>query len=371
MTNNEIREEIAKSIVAAVQKGCAPWRRPWGNTTEKAKLCIPMTLPRNFATGHKYSGVNPILIMLANAVHGFQSPYWGTSKQWSAIGGYIQPRPNHVPEGRWGTSIVFYAQIEKDREVTAGETPAVPTEDGEKDRFMLLRRYTVFNADQIAPPNVELVMKAQPKVQVELARKVLGKTITTMTLPIAEEIHTTVERTLAKYKTPEDPVSLVVEDRYAGAVTLLVASGAKIKHGGDRAFYKHRPSDYIQLPQQKSFDTLSAYYETAFHEIIHWAEDGKRVGQSPKHKGTKGEPYAFSELVAEIGACFLASETGLPIHQDMLPRSQSYVGYWLGQMGSDPKFIFEAATQASKVVDYLLQLTADARRTPLQNRQAC
>lgn len=353
MKNDQVRIEITQKIAEAVKQGCAPWRRPWGNNPEKTKLCVPMTLPKNFLTGHRYSGVNPLLIMLACDTHGFASPYWGSMNQWSQIGAYVQPRPHHVPEGHWGTSIVFYTQIEKKRETQ--DTPAIPTEDGDVDKIMIMRRYTIFNADQVVPPNVDMMLKAKPDVQVKLAKKILGETIKKMTPHIAEQIRTKVEQRLSAYKTKEVAPPAVSED-YAIAANFLTATGARIKHGGNRAFYKGRPADYIQLPPAEAFDDLSAYYETAYHELCHWAEDGKRVGQSPKHKGKKGDGYAFSELVAEIGACFLAAETGLPIHQSMLPRSQSYVEYWLGQMGSDPKFIFEAATQSGKVVDYLLQL---------------
>ena len=292
-------------------------------------------------------------MMMSTNVHGFRSPYWGSAKQWATIGGYIKPRPTHIPGGNWGTSIIFYTKVEKG---TKTNSP-IPTENGTKEQFMVLRRYSVFNVDQIVPPDVEMVLAASEKVQKDLAKKILKKTIKKMTRTLSENIHRQVANKLESFqviKNTTDPFDGSTE--YVAAEKLLKATGIKFQYGGCKAFYLIPPHDYIQLPHRSSFDTSSAFYETAFHELIHAFEAETRVGQAPKHKGHKGEAYAFSELVAEIGACFLASEVGLPIQQSMLPRSESYVQHWLGHIGNDPKYIFEAATQANSVVNYILAL---------------
>ena len=71
------------------------------------------------------------------------------------------------------------------------------------------------------------------------------------------------------------------------------------------------------------------------------------MGRSKDHK------YAFAELVAEIGACFLMDELGLPTGST-LSNSTSYLKGWLRAMSDDPKFIFSASAQASKCVDHVL-----------------
>jgi len=40
-----------------------------------------------------------------------------------------------------------------------------------------------------------------------------------------------------------------------------------------------------------------------------------------------------------------------------LQRHAAYLGHWLQGLSRDPKFIFTAASQASKVVDYLLSFS--------------
>jgi antirestriction protein ArdC len=49
--------------------------------------------------------------------------------------------------------------------------------------------------------------------------------------------------------------------------SFIKSQGAKINHGGDRAFY-HQGSDQINLPELSSFYRLSAYYGTAIHELV-------------------------------------------------------------------------------------------------------
>ena len=46
-------QELTDKIIAALEAGTAPWRRPW----DKA-ACGGATSPVNAATGHRYRGIN-------------------------------------------------------------------------------------------------------------------------------------------------------------------------------------------------------------------------------------------------------------------------------------------------------------------------
>lgn len=50
-------QELTDKIVAALEVGTAPWRRPWEPNT-----CGGSTTPVNAATGHRYRGVNLFVI---------------------------------------------------------------------------------------------------------------------------------------------------------------------------------------------------------------------------------------------------------------------------------------------------------------------
>jgi antirestriction protein ArdC len=118
MKANDIRDEIVSKVVAALENGCAPWRKPWGMTGVGGA-------PRNAITGRRYTGVNVWLLALA----GFESSEWCTFNQARKVGG-------HVRKGEKGTKIVFYSVIEK------------TGTDGKVDKIPLLRCFTVFNREQ-------------------------------------------------------------------------------------------------------------------------------------------------------------------------------------------------------------------------------
>ena len=77
----------------------------------------------------------------------------------------------------------------------------------------------------------------------------------------------------------------------------------------------------------------------------------------------KSEGYAQGELIAEMGACFLMAELGLATTSD-LTNHAAYLKHWLKGM-EDPKFIFQAASQANKAVEFLM---AHAEQ-PVQERE--
>jgi antirestriction protein ArdC len=134
-TNAAIRDEVTKQIIDAIESGkTLPWRRPWNASPNVGR-------PANFVSGRAYSGVNPLLLQIHSDRFGFQSKWWGTFRQWSEIGASVKRRPDGVAPGRWGATIVFYKPITKKRTEANGEE--------HKDRFFLLRMYTVFCADQV------------------------------------------------------------------------------------------------------------------------------------------------------------------------------------------------------------------------------
>ena len=50
-------------------------------------------------------------------------------------------RPADVPEGQWGTTIVFWTPVTKTEKDAEG--------DEKTDRYFVMRSYTVFNVDQV------------------------------------------------------------------------------------------------------------------------------------------------------------------------------------------------------------------------------
>lgn len=114
-TKPNVYDIVTERILAQIDKGCAPWKRPWGTGNAES--------PRNIHSGKAYRGVNVWLLV------GAPSPWWGTYKQVADHGG-------NVRKGEHGTPIVFWNFLER-------ENPK-----GDKERIPCPRYYTVFNASQ-------------------------------------------------------------------------------------------------------------------------------------------------------------------------------------------------------------------------------
>ena len=70
------------------------------------------------------------------------------------------------------------------------------------------------------------------------------------------------------------------------------------------------------------------------------------------------EGYAREELVAELGAAFLAADLGLCI--EPRPDHASYIASWIKVLQNDKRAIVQAAAYAERAVAYLHSAAAMA-----------
>ncbi|WP_253279953.1 zincin-like metallopeptidase domain-containing protein, partial [Phaeobacter sp. 11ANDIMAR09] len=70
------------------------------------------------------------------------------------------------------------------------------------------------------------------------------------------------------------------------------------------------------------------------------------------------QAYAFEELVAEIGACFLGARIGVAPEFD---QSAAYVEGWLKALKEDKRAIFRAASEAQKAADFVLNAAGQSK----------
>jgi antirestriction protein ArdC len=124
--NNDLYARITEKIIAQLEKGVAPWQRPWAT--------IGNVMPTNVVSRKTYRGINTMLLWDAADEHGYDSSLWGTYRQWDMLGG-------HVNRGERGTKIIFWNVSTKT--VFSQDTG----EEKEEKRFFL-REYTVFNLGQ-------------------------------------------------------------------------------------------------------------------------------------------------------------------------------------------------------------------------------
>ena len=221
------------------------------------------------------------------------------SKWWGTFNQIKKQNNASVIRGQKGTQIVLFKKIERERTDEAG--------DDVKNSFFVMKTFTVFNAEQTNG----------------------------------------LEKFRVGFSTPQNNAA----ERYENADAVIDATGADIRYGGNEAYY-NPPGDFIQLPHRHQFVSPELAYETTFHELGHWTEHVSRLNWNRADEG-----YAMGELIAEISSCMMMAELGLPITTTL---HASYLKNWLDGMAGDSRFIFQAASQASKAVDYLLSFS----RTP-------
>ena len=295
MSNNKIREEITQQIVDSIESGgLPPWKKTW-------RSCPNSGWATNVVSREPYSGVNPIICMIASIKHGFSSKHWATFKQWKQLGGQVMKRPEQVKPGKWGTRIVFAAPITKTKKSKSGEEI--------EDKFFMLKTYTVFNIDQVSGDHLDHLRAGYS------------------------------DDTRSEF------------ERLEHAEAVFAATGADIRHGGDQCYYNSL-TDHIQMPKREAFD--SEYYESLAHELIHFSLNERRLNW----KASTDHKYAEEELVAEIGACFIACELGIPI-TEKLDNHCAYLKGWLSRMKEDSGFIFRASSAASKASDFILSFSRE------------
>jgi antirestriction protein ArdC len=134
---------------------------------------------------------------------------------------------------------------------------------------------------------------------------------------------------------------------------------AEIRFTSQGRAYYHRLTDSIHMPNRENFsDTADSsatenFYGTQLHELIHWTGSDRRLNRK-KGASFGDADYAYEELIAEIGAAMACAELGIsPV---VRADHAQYVASWLQALGDDKSFIFNAAKEAQKALEYLQSL---------------
>lgn len=272
--------------------------KPWHKPWDAETLAGRVTRPLRH-NGIAYRGLNIILLWAASVAHGYGSQTWMTYRQAHELGGQVR-------KGSKGHLVIYANKLRKTETDATGKDCEI--------EIPFMKGYTVFNVDQIEGLPKHCCANAQ-----------------------------------------QDPV---IVERDAIAERFFTATQADIRHGGNEAYYAVEP-DYVKMPPIEAFEGPEAYYATLAHEITHWTRHPERLDRCFGRKRWGDDGYAKEELVAELGAAFLAADLG--ISPEPRDEHSSYIAHWLSGLRNDKRFIFQAAAQAQRAVDYLhgLQPTAD------------
>ncbi|MER2554979.1 MAG: zincin-like metallopeptidase domain-containing protein [Thauera sp.] len=295
----DVYTRVTDTILAALEQGTRPWMQPW----DAAHAAGPVSRPLRH-NGTPYKGVNVLMLWLAAMEKGYTAPIWMTYDQAKELGGYVKKNEHG--------SLVVYANTFKKT-----ETDTATGEDMEVE-IPFMKPYSVFNVEQI-------------------------------------------EGLPAHYYATSTPPTLDAAQRQARLDAFFAATGASIRHGGNRAFYTIG-EDYIQMPPFETFHSPESYYATLAHEETHWTRHPSRLDRDLGRKKWGDAGYAMEELVAEIGSAFLCAELG--ITPEIREDHAAYIASWLKVLEEDKRAIFTAASHAQKAADFLLNLQPSPEPEP-------
>jgi len=283
----DVYERITSRIVTELEQGVRPWLKPWNAEHAAGRITRPLRF-----NGQPYQGINVLMLWGESVAKGYAAPIWMTFMQACELGA-------HVRKGEHGSLVVYADRIRRtERDEATGE-------EAERE-IPFLKGYTVFNVEQVEGLPARFYAVAEPRL---------------------------------------DPVQ-----RIERADAFFAATRADIRHGGNMAYYSVT-DDHVQMPPFESFRDAESYYATLAHEMTHWTRHGKRLERDFGRKRWGDEGYAMEELVAELGAAFLASDLDLTPE----PREDhaAYIASWLKVLKNDKRAIFTAASHAQRAADYL------------------
>ena len=264
-------------------------------------------IPRNYVTGKNYKGINHLLLNSLNYKHNV----FLTRKQLDTLGGAVQEQEKpHI--------VVFWSWVQPDSESNANIQEEELLIDQYKKKRPLLRFYRVFNVSQCEGIDLECIQA--------------------------------IER-------PNSPIE-ACEELLKGMIEM-----PEIIHDKPAAYYD-KVEDLINMPEMIRFVNSESYYETLFHELLHWTGHQKRLNRKEVVENNRfgTVQYSQEELCAQIGASFLSSLTG--IAEGLEENSAAYIQGWLKVLKNDRKFIVIASSNAQKGVDYILNKKREVTEGP-------
>jgi len=249
-----------------------------------------ITNPVNVTSGRSYRGLNIITLWMIAEARQYGSGTWATYQQWQEKGAQVR-------KGEKSAAVFFWKNLSEGQDGERASDSG--DEDSNRARFVA-RAYNVFNAEQVEG-----------------------------------------------YAAPTVP-QLSEEERIARAEAFFAAIPAKISDGNKACYIPSE--DRVEMVPFARFREAKGYYSVLAHELTHWSGAKQRLDRNLSGR-FGSDSYAVEELVAELGAAFIAGQLGLPSE----PRTDHapYIASWLKVLKSDSRAIFTAASKAQAAADYL------------------
>jgi len=309
-----VHDIVAEKMIARIQddldKGVSipPWQQEWSSTAG---------LPRSLTSGKPYRGINIFLLGMTAMTEGYTSPWWGTYDQIAEHCGAVEG-PKNGRFKRWTNpdgTVWDGLKDEKSTLITFYSNYLANKGTDDEKKIFTLRYFLVFNSDQV---HGDIKVPAIKGIRAD-----------------------------------RDPIE---------AAEAIVADWSNqlkdVYHKGSVACY-FPGTDTIHIPVPKNFHSEAAYYTTFFHEAVHSTGAAKRLNREGIAKcNSRDIPlYSREELVAEMGAAMLCGSVGIT---STMENSAAYLKHWLEVIKGDSKLLVQAAGQAQRAVDMILNVTWEA-----------
>lgn len=287
-------EEWFDKVVSNVEKGHAPWVKPWNGKP------IPQAQPMRIV-GEELKPYSGLYNRWSCAMAPYESNVFGTFKQFKTAG-------NPIKKGSKSSVILFRPNVRKVEDQKTGE---------EKMAMFGFIPFRAFNAEQTEKGDIWT--------------------------PEAGEATPNQERELDAAVT-EGMISVMAYFDSPFGATLGPA-------GGDAAYYMHK-TDTVTMPLRADFKACQEWLSTLIHEAAHSTGHKSREGRlEPTFFGSK--EYSFEELVAEFTAAEFMARLGLA-NARLLDNSEAYIKGWaLNLRAMGPDGMRKAITKANRAIKWI------------------
>jgi antirestriction protein ArdC len=290
----DLYQEVTDRMIELLEQGVAPWRCTWSK----------YGAARNYATGHIYTGINAFLMNLTP----HPIPYFMSFKQAKAKGGKIK-------KGAKANMVLFYKTLFKNEDegfISGKQALALQGMGEEVQTIPMLKYYNVFNIEDVEGIEIDI-----PEVE------------------------------LKEHERNESCENIIQNVQNAPEY---------VHQDANRAYYTPL-SDKLNMPALGQFETAEDYYCTFFHELTHATGHKSRLNREgiTKLKPFGSPSYSREELIAEMGASFIAAHVGIN-YDEITQNSAAYLQGWLSVLKADKKLIFKAAAEAQRAADYILSV---------------
>ena len=284
----DVYKLVTDTIVERMKQGQIPWKSPY---TVRGMGCAI-----SHGSKEPYSFINQFLLMEPGEYFTFNQ---------------VQKEGFRIRKGAKAKFVVFWKMLSFSEARSVGEFIEESDADGTSKLIPYLRRYNVFHESDI-----EGFERDTHDDEIDAAKN-------------------------AEFFRPADDII----DGYANTPRgPRFATVDCVPH--------YTPSlDIVECPQKAQFVSLSEYYKTVFHELVHSTGHDDRLKRGLKgHSDMTG--YSREELVAEIGASYLTSISNLP--DQSIDNAVAYLQGWIRHLQSNPKWIVWAASRAEAATKYIL-----------------